>query len=424
MRLMWLSDSALISTGFANQSKLVCQMMHDRKHEVIYVGKNYFCQPIRKVFLDDGMQELPYLNLPGDPKEAHCGPKLLKEYIAEYKPDKIGFLVDTFMMKNGANPTWLNEVNLPESYFWYPSDGGWFPLTCEDVLRRVNHPVSMSKFGQAQVKEQFGIKAGYIPHGIKTQDFYPLTPEMKEELKKKYENEFYAFTSAGYQRCPARLRNKFVIGCVQRNQIRKMPDRLIKAFCAFAKGKDDVMLLMHSDPFDVMAPVDLQNVASRFGQAHKIWWTGMKWYHGWAQSKMNDLYNLFDVHFLSTSGEGFGIPIVEAMSCAIPNIVTDYTTTKELVTDNKSGIAVPLVGDDVSPYPAEQMLDGTLVGSYNVERGVMSIKKGAEALECLYAEWKQGTNTLAQYGKNGRKAAVEQYDFDTVVGPQWQKLIE
>ena len=34
-----------------------------------------------------------------------------------------------------------------------------------------------------------------------------------------------------------------------------------------------------------------------------------------------------------TTGEGFGMPLAEAMSCEVPVVAVDYTTTKELLID-------------------------------------------------------------------------------------------
>jgi len=50
------------------------------------------------------------------------------------------------------------------------------------------------------------------------------------------------------------------------------------------------------------------------------------------------------VSFLSTSGEGWGIPLVEAMSCKVPVVATNYTTIQEIVVDNKAGFGVKLAG--------------------------------------------------------------------------------
>lgn len=294
------------------------------------------------------------------------------------------------------------------------------------MLRKYSHPTAMSKYGQAQVKNTLNIDTHYIPHGIKTQEFYPLPDDLKAQVRAKYSREVWAYTNKGYHPFPVDLNNRFVVGCVARNQPRKNMDRTMKAFCKFAQNKDDVMLLLHADPDDVSSGYHLQEIAHRYGQGHKVWWTGMKWYCGWPQSKMNHLYNLFDTHLLLTSGEGFGIPILEAMSAGVPNITTDYTTTRELVVENNAGYGVRLLGhqDDPEAYPAEQMLDGTAVGTFGVERAFASINHANTCLQALYDDWHGNRELSKRFGKNGRAAAVEKYDWDSIVSPAWMRRLE
>ncbi len=50
-----------------------------------------------------------------------------------------------------------------------------------------------------------------------------------------------------------------------------------------------------------------------------------------------------DIFLLTTSGEGFGIPTIEALACEVPCVITDFTTTYELLMDDgQCGIPVPI----------------------------------------------------------------------------------
>ena len=106
---------------------------------------------------------------------------------------------------------------------------------------------------------------------------------------------------------------------------------------------------------------------------------------------------------------GFGICSIEAMACELPVILTDYTTTKELVTDHNAGIAVPICTD--------------ITGTFNVERGIMDIPKAVEALEIMYEDWKNGGKKLEEWGKNGRNAVIKDYNWDKIV-EDWKKLFK
>ena len=140
---------------------------------------------------------------------------------------------------------------------------------------------------------------------------------------------------------------------------------------------------------------------------------------------MNNVYNIMDVFLLTTSGEGFGVPIIEAMSCEVPVVATDYTTTPELVLQNKAGLGINLAGVDTldmfnlnSVTYDKLCFDGTMTGSWEVERGFCSITHCADQVEKLYKNKK----LLERCGKNGRKAVLSKYDFQ-IVGQQWEDLL-
>lgn len=198
---------------------------------------------------------------------------------------------------------WIHNINFSgKSFFWYPSDGGWFPNACDSVLKKYDYPVSMSKFGQEQIKRLHNINADYIPHGVMTNNFFPLSPELKIKNKIKWGmgNKLFRVVNNQYVSVNVDLNNYFVIGCVARNQPRKFMDRLIKSFALFTQARPNVLLLMHSDPFDVSAGFSIPDLAQRMGIGHLVLWTNIKFYDCLPVSAMNEVYNLFDTHFLTT----------------------------------------------------------------------------------------------------------------------------
>ena len=137
---------------------------------------------------------------------------------------------------------------------------------------------------------------------------------------------------------------------------------------------------------------------------------------------MNDVYNVMDVFLLTTSGEGFGIPILEAQSCGIPTLVTNYTTTYELCIEPKTGLGIDLVGVEPEENPIAhetELIDGVIVGSWNVDRGICSIKDCARKLEIL----EKDNSLRLELGKNGRLNALENYSWD-IIGRKWIEYIE
>jgi len=383
-KLLILSDSPLTCTGYGRISTEISNYMANNNWEVHLMGHNYIGQDLPPgITFKDGYK----LNfwLYGNGREQYCK-DLITPRINEIKPDVFLVLLDTFMLF----PWIINYDFAPaKSVFYFPSDGGGqLPSGCENVLKKFNYPIAMAKFGQKQVKELYDISAQYIPHHVDTKNFYPLLDEEKKEIRSKWG-----------------LNNKFVIGTVARNQGRKMLDRTIKAFAEFCKDKPDAILFMHTDPTDAASVFDLGQLVMRYKLQNRVIFSGMKYYKGFDYKQLNEVYNLMDVFLLSTSGEGFGIPIIEAMSCGVPVVATDYTTTPELVIENNAGLGAKMCAE--------------ITGSWNVERGVMDIEDCSKQLTKLYND-----RELLKGMSINSKNAIDKYYSSEVVLKQWKEFLE
>jgi len=388
-RLFWLSDSPLLQTGYANISRQICNRLAAKGWEVHYLGAQFPMQPLLPgVTFEDG--DKCSFKIYGINKELY-GKDILQERIREIKPQVFVTLLDTFMVF-----PWFTEVDFSpaRSVFYFPSDGGeggggglGLPTQCEHILRRMSTPVAMSKFAQKQVKELYNIDALYIPHAVDSSVYKPLNAEEKMRARARWG-----------------LQDKFVVGVVARQQPRKMLERGILAFAQFCRDKPDAVFFMHTDPFDSAASFNILRLIERLGIQNRVVFSGMKASKGFAYSEMNDVYNVMDVFFLSTSGEGWGVPTTEAMSAGIPVVITDYTTTKEIVTDHQAGIAV---------RPAAEIM-----GSWEVDRAIMDITDAVHALNLMYCD----EGLRKRCGENGRKAVLAEYDWD-VVASEWDRIL-
>lgn len=385
MNILWLSDSPFTITGYATISRNICNKLAEAGHNVYFIGHNYVGQPLKPNLDFQQDEKFKFWVLGGSAKP--YAQDLLQAYIQKYNIDVFAILLDTFMLY-----PWILNIDFSpaKTIFYYPSDGGGgMPLGCENILKKVNCPVAMAKFGQRQVKEMYGMDTKYIPHAVNQKSYKPLSEEEKQKCKEKYN-----------------VAGKFVVGVVARNQGRKMLDRTIKSFAMFCKDKPDAVLLMNTDPYDVAAPFDMMNLINRYKINNRVVFVNMKFYMGFDYNTMNENYNAMDVFFLTTSGEGFGVPTIEAAACGIPSVVTDYTTTHELlVEDGECGLPVKLASE--------------LTGSWNVERAIMDDNDAVEKLNKLYYDKK----LREQLGKNGVEKVSKYYNWETV-GKQWVDLVE
>lgn len=396
-----LSDSPFLCTGYSDQSKSLGNLLVDNGYNVFYFAHVYTGQNIEPPITFEDKRQL-HFKIIGQGREPYFK-DLLSHYVKQYEIDVLIILLDTFMV----NP-WLMQLDLApaKTIFWFPSDGGGaLPLGCENVLKFIDYPIAMARFGQEQVKKAHNLDVDHIPHGIELDNFTPLSKEKRKELRKKWG-----------------IDDKFVIGVVARNQGRKMLDRTIKAMAEYAKLNPKAILLMHCDPNDNAQPYPITSLIKRYGIENRVFFTGMTYFKGFDYKKMNEVYNLFDVFLLTTSGEGFGIPLIEAQACGVPVLATDYTTTPELVTDKTAGLGIDLAGVEKIDNPkihTNETLDGTITGSMSVERGICSINDCVKKLDYLY----KNPELRKQMGINGRRNIENNYTWN-IVGKKWLEVIK
>ena len=417
MKIAILSDSPFFPTGYSNQAKLLAKYLSDKGHEVHFFANGYVGATIKSAELEDETK-FTY-TIYGQGKQGYFA-DTMSGLLKKLNIEKFIILLDTFMLHGAyGNPQggWFLQIDTSpaETFFWFPTDGGGgMPSGCDLILRKVNVPIAMAKFGQKQVKDYYNLDVSHIPHGTEPERFYKLPEDTREEARIKWG-----------------LSGKFVIGVVARNQPRKMLDRTIKSLAIINKIKNEipnVMLFMHMDVEDQAQVFLIHNLVKRFNLENRVVYSGVSSLKGFKWDEMNEIYNLFDVFLLTTSGEGFGIPIIESMSCEVPVLATDYTTTTELVKENRSGLAINLVAsseEEIDMLAMNMMeydslvMDSTITGSWEVERGLCSVKDAAEKIISLY---KNPVRRITM-GTNGRRAVLEKYDFNKVVGPNWAKVL-
>ena|SRR3990167_624442 len=400
-RVLWLSDSALGTTGFGNQTKNICKRLQNYSNwDMWHIAWNQHGQPLAPpIKLLDTSEEFNFPILTGGKQQYAID--LWDHYFTKYKPDIFGVLLDTFMLF----PIYIQKQFPCKTFFYFPSDGGWFPKGCEQILKKCNLPIAMSKFGRDQLADTYGIQCEYIPHGCDAhKNFFP---QDKQQAKIQFGID----------------PNIFVVGANFRNQGRKFTGKMVKAFAEFSKDKNDVVLLQNTDPTDPAAANDIMYLAQRFKCPHKIRFTGMTWTQGLSMEQLSVLYNAFDVNLSTTSGEGFGITTIEAMASEVPTVIPEYTTGKELVADHKAGIATKLIGqaEEGDSFPHERVdVEGVIEGSWEVDRGVVSIKDTVRALQYMY----DNPAERARMGRNGRAAVLREYDWESGgIIKKWNKVL-
>lgn len=382
MKILWLSNNPHMPTGYGRQTKHITQ----------YLAGDH-----------------PYVKNP-DPQNVYI--LGLQQIGASVKWGKIKILpISNDLWAKDAAPFWLNFTdadlfitlmdvwvfqelyNIGQQWTWCP----YVPLDSKPLSHRISDPMRsatvilpFSEFGVQQLKDEGFANIFHIPHGYDGTAHKRLTEEEKTETRK----------SMGIGE------DKFVVMSVGMNiGFRKGFPRLMRAFKKLNDEHKDTVLWLHTDP-EQRRGIPLRTIAKRIGLVENknlIFTPGYGHGHPYPENKLNELMNMCDIHALATMGEGFGLPIIESMAVGKPNVLTDFSTTREFVGNNERGLAVKVAAWWTTPLACQQAL-------IDVDDLHLKLKTYYEDRQLLE--------------KHSRKAEefVKRYEWANVL-PKWNELV-
>jgi len=134
-----------------------------------------------------------------------------------------------------------------------------------------------------------------------------------------------------------RIGNRFTFLSVFEWGERKAPEILLRAYVSAFRKHDDVILILRINNFDTSISVSQQIVNLNLpndGPAIAILYNQYL-----SRSQLASLYRSADCFVLTSRGEGWGLPILEAMACGVPVIATNWSAQTEFL---HAGVGYPL----------------------------------------------------------------------------------
>lgn len=307
MRLLWLSNSPRVPTGYGNQTRVFLPRLKKSGHDLALCS--FYGIEGSPIINDMGIVELPRLI------DAY-GNDAVGAHYAYHKADAVVTLVDPFVLVGEiyANLNWIA---------WTPIDSEpIFPPTVRE-LRSAKRIWTMSRFGERLLKAAGFLNVDYVPHGIEGQTTFKPVDKAAALTKLK--------SDAG-----ADLADKFVVTMNSANKgapSRKNFFGAFAAFKAFSDNHPDAVLYVHTEMNGIFGGEHLPTIAGMVGlDSSKIVYA--PYYHlvngMLPPDYLNSIYNVSDVLINTSYGEGFGIPVVEAQMAGCPVIVPGFSATDEL----------------------------------------------------------------------------------------------
>lgn len=202
---------------------------------------------------------------------------------------------------------------------------------------------------------------------------------------------------------------------------RKAPEALLVAFNRAFRAKDPVVLLCKAnctDPgVDVPAIIRSLNLDPEGGRIEFIFNKYLPYY------QLGSLYRSADCFVLATRGEGWGMPILEAMACGLPVIATNWSAQTTFL---NSYNGYPLQVRDLIPAVAKcpyyrgfkwadpDMDHLTYLFRHVFENQDEAREKGRRAAEDVAAKW-TFRHSAARIAKRLSEIQNKQLDFPSYI---------
>jgi len=298
VKILWVGDAGLHS-GFATVTHSVLASLHER-HEVHVCGVNYRGDP----------HGYPYPIYRADLRGDTWGVNRFDELCYKIQPDIVCINNDAWNVVR-----FLTSPRPIPIVAYIPVDGEGMPRETAAYLNRLTCAIWYTEFGQ-RVAESAGFagKSEIIPHGVDTVRYRPID---KQEARQA-------------MGLPEHIASGFIVGNVNRNQLRKRLDISIHAFALAVKEYklENAWLYLHAASRDEGG--DLGKIAEYYGIADRVMRPdGKDSFTGVDYEAMPYIYSSFDVQISSSMGEGWGLTTMEGMACGVPQIVPMHSALAE-----------------------------------------------------------------------------------------------
>jgi glycosyltransferase involved in cell wall biosynthesis len=398
-RLMILSSTPGIGTGYSNITQNLAVELKKLGYNVAITGvqSSYHMDQYR------GIDVYPIMN---DFHEATNVQAQIMRLKLNMKAHGTEVLLCIFQGDSLLNP--FTDI-MPDKTIWY------LPIEGQIIYKKHSLFTSAQKVKKI-ISMTYSAEAQFQNHGITSTTIYP--GHNPKTFRKGYaksdepvtvyfpaKNEEVITPAFAVPELKKQLKIDYMVGFIAQNfGVKKRFERLIEAFSIFAKDKQNVHLHLHTLPMHIKG-INLLEILDYYNVKDKVTFSyGFIGGGGLSDNALNVIYNQFDVYASASSGEGFGMPILESMAAGVPQIHPDFPPFQELLgyDDSARGVLAKCI---------RQL---TVAGE---ERALVDVQSLAETLEILYAR----DDFRKMLGDNAQKWASEftwrrtALEFDKVI---------
>jgi glycosyltransferase involved in cell wall biosynthesis len=388
MKYLVYAESPYIQTGTGQLSHNIIPMLMESGHEIEIVAINHFENEHRG-------KEYPY-KIHVCPDNEAFNLQKARELIAQGDYDALFLSSDVGQLNALADP--IQEIkhqkNIPV-IMYSTVDCDYINHQTLACLTLADYPVVYSQHSKRIAQRYLpALNIQVIEPGCEPELFYPLSEAERQEARQKV-------LGVGD--------DVFLVVNVNRNQWRKDPGRTLMIFHEFRKTHPNAVLYMHMKMQDIggSLPDTAQMIGMQMRFPHaEVAFTKPSFNEssGIPREVLNLVYNAADVLVSTSTGEGWGLTMTEAMAAGRPLVMPRNTSFVEIIGENEERGYLADSGGDIDhlaiPY-----------GLSDNPRALVHSKSMLEKLERVYALSKQhlpeAREELAEKTKSARQWALD-----------------
>jgi glycosyltransferase involved in cell wall biosynthesis len=327
MRVMLYGTSPLVGSGYASAIRYVSLGLQERGHDPAIFAWN-----------SHAGQVLNWCGVPIYPRSnAINGCDGIAPYCRHFKADVFVSVCDPWVM---APSQWKAGHDLPVAE-WFPCQSEPASMHLVETVKQADLALCYSQWGTRAMLEGGAANTQYVPLGVATDVYKPMD---RAEARSKIVND-------------GGLSDRFLAVMVAANSStvptsRKAFDQVLQGWKLFLDRHDpDALLYLHTWPGPEQGGFHLERMVEAMGLIGSVRFPdACEYLLGQPDATMARIYAAADVAVQTTSGEGFGLPILEAQACGIPVLTTAYSSMPELTAH---GLQIPGCARMWAPAPME-----------------------------------------------------------------------
>jgi len=306
-RVLFVGENPLGTSGISNMLAAILKRLDmDRYAPACFVAENV--DPTKILF-----DPLPYTAVNASMTDDYWGNRRLVSLAQSSDFDYLCMVGVDFWR---YMPAWssIRQIRDAKKFKWiaiFPYDLWKIQPSWVKYLNALDYPCVYSQYGYESLKPYVPHVRYYRPELNGWETFIPMKDKM----------------AARKEVFPNVSDDKIIFGFIGRNQIRKSPEILIKAFFEAKRENPDIVLYLHAEMEHLH---NLRQIAQDCGAQDGDLISKQQGV-SYDRNKMPTIYNALDCVINCSMQEGLSLTPLEAMACGVPVIASDTTAQTELI---------------------------------------------------------------------------------------------